>query len=221
MWLFQKQIVMFSEIRIFLQTKPMQRILALFLLILPAISDAQIKIGLKAGLNFANITNSASINSKSRTGYMIGGYISNKPKKLFGFRSELILSRQGYDYKTNTNTGTVNLDYLLLPELITLNITKKFQFHAGAQAAFLLNAKVDSSGGNNTGSLLNYFNKFDYGLAGGLEVYPILGLFVGGRINISFNKVNKNAPAGGSWPNFIPRLDAKNNVVQLYAGWRF
>ena len=199
----------------------MLRLLALSLLILPSLSDAQLKIGLKAGLNFANVTNSASINSNSRTGYMIGGYISNKPKKIFGFRSELILSRQGYDYKTNTNTGNVNLDYLLLPQLITLNFTKKFQLHAGGQAAFLLNAKVDSAGGSNTGSLLNYFNKFDYGLVGGVEVSPIFGLFVGSRINISFNKVNKDAPAGGSWPNFIPGLDAKNNVVQLYAGWRF
>jgi Outer membrane protein beta-barrel domain len=212
---------MFPEIRTFLQTKPMQRILVLFLMILPSISDAQLRIGLKAGLNFANVTNSSSINSNSRTGYMIGGYIAPKAKKLLGFRSELILSRQGYDYKTNTNTGTVNLDYLLLPELITLNITKKLQFHLGGQAAFLLNAKVDSTGGSNTGSLFNYFNRFDYGLAGGVEVSPIFGLFIGARANISFNKVSKDAPAGGSWPNFIPKLDAKNNVIQLYAGWRF
>jgi hypothetical protein len=199
----------------------MQRLFALSLLILPLISDAQLKIGLKAGINFANVTNSASINSNSRTGYMIGGYISPKAKKIFGFRSELILSRQGYDYKSNTNTGTVTLDYLLLPELITINITKKIQFHAGGQAAVLLNAKVDSSGGSNTGSLFDYFKRFDYGLAGGIEVSPILGLFVGSRINISLNKVNKDAPTSGSWPNFIPRLDTKNNVLQLYAGWRF
>lgn len=199
----------------------MKRSFIMLLVVSPLVLTAQIGIGLKAGLNFANVTNSAAINSNSRTGYMIGGYISPKAKKLLGFRSELILSRQGYDYKTNTNTGTVNLDYLLLPELITLSFTKKLQFQAGLQAAFLLNAKVDSSGGSNTGSLFNYFNRFDYGVAGGVEVSPIFGLFIGGRANISFNKVNKDAPAGGSWPNFIPRLDAKNNVIQLYAGWRF
>ena len=211
---------MFLGIRTFLQTKPMQRILALFLVILPSIAFAQIHIGLKAGLNFANVTSTAGFTNSSRTGYMIGGYISPKAKKLLGFRSELILSRQGYDYKTNTNTGSVNLDYLLLPQLITLNITKKFQFHAGGQAAILLNANVDSTG-SGSGSLFSYFNRFDYGLAGGAEVSPILGLFIGGRINISLNKANKDVPTGGGWPNFIPRLDAKNNVVQLYAGWRF
>ncbi|HEY6064401.1 MAG TPA: porin family protein [Chitinophagaceae bacterium] len=195
-------------------------ILTLFILCsLPGM--AQLGIGVKAGLNFANVTNTAGFNNSSRTGYLIGGYIAPKAKKLFGFRSELILSRQGYDYKTNTNTGNVNLDYLLLPQLITLNFTKRFQLHIGGQVAFLLNAKVDSTNGNNSGSLFNYFNRFDYGLAAGAEVSPISGLFMGARINVSFNNANKEAPSGGNWPGFIPRLSAKNNVVQLYAGWRF
>jgi Outer membrane protein beta-barrel domain len=191
-----------------------------FLLLIPALVSAQLKIAVKGGLNFANITNASSIKASNHTGYMIGGYISPKPKKTFGFRSEIILSRQGYDYKTNTNSGNVNLDYLILPELITLNFSKLVQLHLGVQGAFLLNANVDSTG-SGSGSLFDYFKRFDYGAAGGVEIYPILGLFVGGRINISFNNVNKEAPLGGNWPNFIPRLDAKNNVVQLYAGWRF
>ncbi len=199
----------------------MQRLIFILLCLSPILLNAQIGIGVKAGLNFANVSNTAGFSNSSRTGYMIGGYISPKAKKLLGFRSELILSRQGYDYKTNSNTGNVNLDYLLLPQLITLNFTKKFQVHAGGQAAFLLNAKVDSTNGNNSGSLFDYFNRFDYGLAGGAEVSPISGLFIGARINVSFNSANKEAPPGGSWPGFIPRLDAKNNVVQLYAGWRF
>jgi hypothetical protein len=188
-------------------------------LFIPAIVSAQLKIGLKAGLNFADITSASSIKTSNLTGYMIGGYIAPKPKKSFGYRTEFILSRQGYNYKTNTNTGNVNLDYLLLPQLITLNFSKYVQIHAGGQIAFLLNANVDSTG-SGSGSLFDYFNRFDYGIAGGAEIYPIKGFFVGGRINVSLNSVNKTPPLGGNWPNFIPRLDAKNNVVQLYAGLR-
>jgi hypothetical protein len=194
--------------------------LILFLLLIPAGCFAQLKVAVKAGLNFANITEAAGINANSRTGYMIGGYISQKPKKLLGFRSEILLSRQGYDYKTNTNTGTVNLDYLLLPQLITVNFGKKIQLHTGLQAAFLLNAKVDSSSNGNS-SLFNYFNRFDYGFVAGAEVSPLLGFFLGARVNVSFNNVNKEAPMGGNWPNFLPKADVKNNVVQVYAGWRF
>jgi len=180
--------------------------------------QAQLKIGVKAGLNFANVSNAGGINADNRTGYMIGAYLSPKPKKLLGFRSEIILSRQGYDYKTNTNTGTINLDYLLFPQLITINFTKKAQLHIGSQLGFLLNASVDSTG-DNSGSLLSYFNRFTYGLVGGAEVSPISGLFVGARMNVSLNNVNKESSGGG--PNFIPKVDLKNNVVQVYIGWRF
>ena len=78
------------------------KIICFLLLFIPVFLSAQLKIGFKAGLNFANVINASSINSSSRTGYMIGGYIAPKPKKSFGYRTELILSRQGYNYKTNT-----------------------------------------------------------------------------------------------------------------------
>ncbi len=175
-----------------------------------------LSFAVKGGINFAKLSSAAGIKASNYTGYMIGGYISPKPKKILGFRSEIILSRQGYNYTSNTNTGKVNLDYLLLPQLITVNFTKKLQIHAGGQLAFLLNAKVDSSGGGG-GSLFSYFNRFDYGIAGGIEVSPVLGFFIGGRVNAGLNNVNQ----GGGGPNFIPKVDVKNNVVQLYLGWRF
>ena len=193
------------------------------LLIFPASLFAQIGIGVKAGLNFANVTDPGGINANSRSGYMVGGYISPKPKKLIGFRSEILLSRQGYDFKTGNNTGTVDLDYLLLPQLITLNFAKRFEIHAGGQIAFLLNAKADSTNNNNSGSIMEYFKRFDYGVVGGVQVSPISGLFIGARINIGLSDINDDSweLPGGSPPNFFPREFVKNNVVQLYAGWRF
>lgn len=202
----------------------MKRTIVLLLLIVPAIMQAQIGIGIKAGLNFANVNISdlSSTNTSNRSGYMIGAYISPKPKKVFGFRSEIMLSRQGYDYKKNNNTGTVDLDYLLLPSLFTINITRKFEIHAGPQIAFLLNAKVDSSNNNNSsGSLFDYFKRFDYGLAGGVQVAPFKGLFIGARMNIGLKDINEEQPIGSPYPNFFPAGFIKNNVVQLYAGWRF
>lgn len=191
------------------------------LLITPSLVYSQLGIGVKAGLNFANVTNTAGINASSRSGYMIGGYISPRAKKMIGFRSEIMLSRQGYDYRTNNNTGTVNLDYLLLPQLITFNFTKRFEVHLGGQAAFLLNTGVDSSGGGGNSSLFDYFNRFDYGLVGGAQVSPFSGFFLGARFNVSLHNINKSLPLGGSSPDFVPRELIKNNVLQLFAGWRF
>lgn len=195
----------------------MRKLIFFWLLLSPALLQAQLTVGVKAGLNLANVT-STSINTNLYTGYMIGGYIAPKQKKVVGYRSEMILSRQGYDYKTSTNTGKVDLDYLLLPQLMVLKFSKKFQVHIGGQIAFLLNAKVDSSGGGGNGSLFDYLSRFDYGAVGGFEVSPFSGFFTGSRINISLNNISKEAISS---PNFISKDLIRNNVVQIYIGWRF
>lgn len=193
---------------------------AFFFLVFVKTGTAQIGIGVKGGLNFANISNASGFTNSSHTGYMIGAYYAPNSKKTFSFRSELMLSRQGYNYKTATNTGNVNLDYLLLPQLLNIKFAKLVQAQVGGQIAFLLNSNVDSTG-SGSGSLFDYFKRFDYGIAGGVEIFPFSGFFFGSRINVSLAKANEEAPIGGSWPNFIPRPNIKNNVVQLYAGWRF
>lgn len=185
---------------------------------------AHSQIGVKAGLNFANVTNASSVNSSSRTGFHAGLFFAPPSKRLIGSRTEIIYSRQGYDYKTSTNTGNVNLDYIVLPQYITINITKYFQIQAGAQMAFLLNAKVDSSTTTGmpgpAGKIMDLYNRFDYGVGGGIEVHPFSGLLVGARFNVSLGNLYKDpqAMAGGS---FAPKVDVKNNVFQVFAGWRF
>jgi hypothetical protein len=195
----------------------------LWLLFILFINNAAFsQFGIKAGYNYVNVSGPGSINTDSRSGFMIGSFFGPKTKKIVGFRSEFILSRQGYDYKTATNTGNVNLDYLLLPQLLTLNFTKKLEIHAGGQMAFLLNAGVDSTGSsNNNSSLLSYFNRIDYGLVGGIQLSPFLGFFIGARINVSMKSITREQPVGSTTPSFIPKVDLRNNVVQVYAGWRF
>lgn len=199
---------------------------------IPVLSFSQLTVGLKAGLNFANITNASSINSSSRSGYLFGFFISPKSKGILGSRHEIEYSRQGYNFESGSNTGNVNLDYILLPQLMSINITKYFSLQVGAQMAFLINAKADSSnssgssGSSPYGKLMDYYNKFDYGFAGGVEIHPVLGLMIGARYNISFGNLYKDPSTvmtGGSSepPNFIPKVNVKNNVVQIFVGWIF
>src|SRR5450432_4693929 len=126
----------------------MKKTIISLLLLSPLFVLAQ--FGVKAGLNFANVTNASSINNSSRSGFHVGILLGGSSKKILSSRTELIFSRQGYDYKSGTNTGNVNLDYIMLPQYMSINITKYFSIQFGGQMAFLLNAKADSS--NNTGS---------------------------------------------------------------------
>ncbi len=181
------------------------------------------QLGLKAGINFANVSNASSINNSNRSGFMLGVFIAPKHKKLISSRTELIYSKQGYNYKNGTKTGNVNLDYILIPQLMGINFTKFIQVQLGAQMAFLLNASADSStsggGSGSFGSIMNFFNKFDYGFAVGAEIHPYKGLLIGARYNISLGKLYSSVQSGQ--PPSFASIDAKNNVVQLFAGWTF
>jgi hypothetical protein len=201
----------------------MKKLLIMVLALLPISVWAQ--IGLKGGINFANVTKVSSINNNTNTGFAAGLFIAPRSKGIFGYRSELIYSRQGYNFDTNTNTGNINLDYILLPQLTTINITRFFQIQLGAQMAFLINSKASESNSSTTGygKLMDYYNRFDYGLAGGLEIHPFKGLLVGARYNLSLGDLYKNLETGGTGtvPSFIPDVNVKNNVVNLYVGWHF
>ena len=143
-----------------------------------------------------------------------------------GFRTEFIFSKQGYNFANASTTGKVNLNYLLLPQLFVINITRFFEIHAGFQMAFLLNATADSSkpasANNPYASIMDYYNRFDYGVCGGVEIKPFRRLFIGARYNISLNNLYKMPEDGGSMastvPPFVPSsgdVNFKNNVIQV------
>jgi hypothetical protein len=184
-----------------------------------------IGIGIKGGLNFANVTNAKSINGSNKTGFVVGAFLAPPSKSIISSRTELLFSRQGYDFKTGTNTGTVNLSYLILPQLMGINITKYVQLQIGGQMAYLLNAKADSTaastGNPQVDKIMDLYNRFDFGAAGGIEIYPIKNLLIGARLNISFGKLYKEPDQTQTQPNFFPSVDAKNNVVQIFLGVRF
>lgn len=206
----------------------MKRLLILVIAICATaqVALSQLGFGIKGGLNFANVTNAESINASSHTGFMAGVFLAPPSSGVIGFRSEVMYSRQGFDFETNTNTGTVNLDYILLPQLTTINIGKVASLMLGFQMAFLISAKEktdDTSGANPAADIMEYYNRFDYGAAGGLEIFPFKGLLIGARMNISFGKLLKNPESvtPGSPASMIPDVDLKNNVVQVYLGYRF
>ena len=203
--------------------KPYLLILILAAL-LPGFSYSQ--FGIKAGVNFAKVTKASNINAENTSGFHAGVFLAPETKNVLGFRSELLYSKQGYDFKSGTTTGSVKLDYILLPQLMEINITKFVSLQVGAQMAFLLNASADSSKPASTGNaqadeVIDLMNRFDYGAAGGVEIHPFKGLLFGARINISFGNLYKDPTTMTTPPNFIPEVNAKNNVVQLFAGYRF
>lgn len=188
-------------------------------------------IGIKAGLNFTNVTGTSSISNSSETGYQVGLFLDPGSQSVLASRTELVFSHQGYNYATGQTTGKVFLDYIMLAQLMSINITRFFQIQIGTQFGYLINAKADSSSGQSTGiaevdQALDYYNRFDFGFSAGLEVRPFMGFLVGARYNLSLTNLYKTPDysSGQVPPSFIPStsdVNFKNNLVQIYVGYRF
>lgn len=206
----------------------MKKITLTLLLMTPCFVFAQ--IGLKAGINFANVTKVSSINNESQSGFHAGIFFAPQSKSIIGSRTELLYSRQGYSYSSGSNTGNVNLDYITLPQYMSIRITKYLDIQLGMHMAYLVNAKADSSnnsmstGNASVDKMMSYYNRFDYGFGGGIEIHPVAGLLIGARLNIGLNSVYKSyedVASSGTPPSFVPKVDVKNNLFQLSAGWIF
>jgi opacity protein-like surface antigen len=184
--------------------------------------------GIKAGLNFANVTGLSSINGSSETGFHAGVFYGSFNKNVLGSRTELMYSKQGYGYSSDSSKGTVALSYIMLAQFLAINASRYVQIQVGFQTGYLLTANVKSSfstGNQSIDNALSFYNRFDYGIAGGLEFHPFEGLLIGARYTYSFSNLYKDVSfsGSGSGSSYVPsyNVDLKNNVIQISVGYRF
>jgi hypothetical protein len=191
-------------------------------------SKYRTRYGLKAGYNVAWMTGTpAHFEPSNRSGFMAGAFLAPPARGGMGFRTEIVFSRQGFSYDASGNKHTITQDYLYLPQFTTFGIGKVVQLQLGGQIGFLLNAK--SSQGSETSTekkIMDYYNRFDYGFAGGLEIYPFKGLLIGARYNISLGNAFKTPdPSTMPMPSPLPfdptELKGKNSVVNFFLGYKF
>ena len=190
-----------------------------------------IGLGIKAGLNFTNITSASDVSNSSETGFQVGLFLDPASQSILGSRTELLYSHQAYNWSTGQTTGKTYLNYLMLAQLMAINITHFVQIQLGTQIAYLLNAKTDSNkmstGNSSADAIIDYYNRIDFGFSGGLEVRPFMGILVGARYNFSITDLYKLPSSTGNGtepPSYIPStsdLNFKNNVIQVYVGYRF
>ena len=111
----------------------MKKFIFSLVLIFPCVLFGQ--IGIKAGYNYAKVSKASDIKSDGKSGFHVGLFLAPASKKILSSRTEILFSRQGYDYKTSTKTGDVNLDYIQLGQMMSINITKFLSLMFGAQKA--------------------------------------------------------------------------------------
>lgn len=194
-----------------------------------AYSQIRFDVGLKGGLNFANVSTSATVaqNYSNRTGYHLGLYAMVKITK-FAIQPEIIFSRQGQTFTTPSASNLdASFDYINIPIMIKFYLVAGLNLQVGPQFGFLSSAKgdlvnsitkVQVSGQD----LTNFVKSSDVSLGVGAGWDFPFGLNITARYNVGLSDINKYT--GGNLPTTITSslgtAEAKNQVFQFSVGYR-
>jgi Outer membrane protein beta-barrel domain len=147
------------------------------------------KIGIKAGLNVANVALDPEVVDKSSRLGFHGGLVAHihlSPQ--WGVQPEILYSGQGFE--DNTNDAEWKLNYLNIPIMLQYMFDNGFRIQAGPQVGFLLDGKVAGNGGGADVDISNDLKKIDAGLGVGLGYLSYSGFGVEGRYNLGLTNIN-------------------------------
>jgi len=166
--------------------------------------QAQVAVGLKGGLNFANL-DVQGFSTKNRTGYHLGAFTLFKFTKI-GIQPEIIFSQQGSKVK-DPSFGSVesNFSYVNIPVLFKLYTVLGLNFQAGPQFGFLTSAEIDND------NIKDELKGSDLSLALGAGWDLPFGLTIDARYNLGLSDVNDDLPNAD---------EIKNQVFQISVGYK-
>jgi hypothetical protein len=161
-------------------------------------------VGVKAGLNYAgqytNITPN-SVDFKSIIGINAGAYCNYFLLDFLAIQPELMVSGKGSHWKNQYYDANYNLTYIDLPILIKYQPVVQINIHAGPQLSYLVSAKQIDFGNKLKTNVMDYFYKFDLGLALGVEAILPFKVNLTIRYVLGLNTATTGAEYTETWKN--------------------
>lgn len=171
-----------------------------------------LKLGAKAGVNLANITNAEA---DMKTGFHVGVLAEIFINEKFSVQPELLYSSQGAKSKVEGIEYKSSLDYINIPIMAKYYVMDGLSVQAGPQVGFLVKAEDEISGGiaSGTRDIKDELQSVDFGINLGAGYELPMGVFFDARYNLGLSKINKESESG--------MKDLKNGVFQISVGYKF
>ncbi|WP_290626018.1 porin family protein [Altibacter sp.] len=175
-------------------------VLAVIALFGTSVQAQGLDLGIKAGVNFANITDASEFSG--RTGFVAGVFLGGKFNDNIGIQGELLYSQQGAEFEL----GEFNLDYVNVPIILKYFVSQGLNIQLGPQFGVIVNDDTQTVIGEVINDIAT--KDFDVSAVVGLGYDLPLGLRVDGRYQFGLSDV----PESG---------EGKNSVVTLSIGYSF
>lgn len=175
--------------------------LVVILLTISQITNAQsnVKFGIKAGLNYANFTNT-EIQTDAITSYHAGLLVEIGLFDNLAIQPELLYSTVGASYDNLSNEIKNELGYISIPIMAKFNLSETFFIEAGPQGSFLLSKKDEVN--------FDEYNDLDVAANVGLGLKLTNNVFASARYSLGLTEISRDA-------------EAKNSVFQVGVGLIF
>ncbi len=159
----------------------------------------EIDLGVKAGANFANISDVDNLSSK--TGFQAGIFAGIKFTDKVGIQADLLYSQQGAKF----DAGEFDLTYVNVPIVLKYYLVQGLNIQAGPQFGFIVDDKISDVFGD-----IYAAEKSDVsGIVGAGYDFPF-GIRLDARYNFGFTDVSKEVDGKN-----------KNNVFSVALGYSF
>jgi hypothetical protein len=179
-------------------------------------NNVNTEFGVKGGLNMSNLYTDDADDENVLFGFNAGVYATLPVSDFVAIQPELLFTTRGskleYDNALAQGNVKLKLNYIELPLLVRVNLTKNFNIHAGGYASYLVSAKSTGDGDFEFEDQYDTddFNKFDAGLAAGIGV-DFSPLSVGLRYNYGLTTIVKDGDDSS---------DLKNSNLSLYLSYK-
>ena len=169
--------------------------------------NAQVKYGVKAGLNISTLNGDVE-GVKSLAGVYAGGFAQIPLAAKFTFQPEVVYSTQGA--KQDGGDGKLNLGYINVPLMFKYAIAEKFNVEAGPQIGFLVSAKEKYNG--HSDDIKDSVNSVDFSIGIGASYDITKNLSADARYNAGVSNIAKDSEDNNK---------VRNGVFQIGLGYKF
>lgn len=198
-----------------------------------AAQSQELRIGAKAGVNFASIGGDDTEDLDGRTSFHLGALVEIPITEKFAVQPEILYSSMGAkeEYTESPFDAPISyeaklkLDYISIPIMAKYYVIEGLSIEAGPQFGILVSAKAETEStifGETESFDLDVkdsFKTLDIGLGLGAGYRLNNGIFFSARYVLGFMNIAEDEEFDGDFDVDTPKL--KNNVIQLSAGYSF
>jgi hypothetical protein len=189
---------------------------------LHAQDNVNTEFGVKGGLNMSNLYTDDADDENVLFGFNAGVYATLPISNFVAIQPEVLFTTRGSELEYDTDLGSGNtkfkLNYIEVPLLVRVNITKNFNLQAGGYASYLVSSKVTGDGAIDFEEEIDTddLNKFDAGIVAGVGV-DFSPISIGVRYNYGLTTIGKERTIAGETYRFP---DAKNSNLSVYLSYK-